>query len=134
MKQRLLFFFLLCSALTLATASAGLLDGTEWQVQVVPTKETANKEAPEARRFDDVLTFAKGKLVSQELKGKKVGAVRYSATGNPDFYNWTTAPVLRGKNKAQWDGVIKGATLKGNLKWTTRDGRVLYFFVNGKKR
>jgi hypothetical protein len=134
MKRRLLFSFLFFSALTLANASAGLLDGTEWQVQMVPTSETANKEAPDAKRFDDVLTFARGQLVSKELKGKKVGAVPYSATGNPNFYNWQTPPIVRGKNKVQWDGVIKGTTLKGNLKWTTRDGRVLYFFVNGEKR
>lgn len=131
MKTTPLFATLLAWLLMIAHVSAGLLDGTEWKVQVVPTRQTANKDA---KRFEDVLTFERGRLTSRELKGKGVRAVRYEATGNPDFYNWETAPVVRGKKRAQWDGVIKEQDITGNLKWVTGDGRVLYYFINGKKR
>ena len=114
-----------------AHASAGLLDGTAWKVQAVPTRQTAEKSA---KPFEDVLTFSRGRLTSRELKRSGIGAVDYSATGTKDFLNWETAPVLRARNKAQWDGVIKEENIKGTLKWVTRDGRVLYYYLNGKKR
>lgn len=129
MKTRIfaLFFFI---ALVAANASGGLLDGTAWKVQVVPTTKTADKDVP---RFEDVLTFARGRLLSRELKHRGIGAVTYQAKGTPDFYNWETVPIVRGRPVAQWDGVIKDQDIKGNLKWVTKDGRVLYFFINGKK-
>ncbi len=130
MKTNSLAFLIFLSFLS-TNASAGLLDGTRWNVQVVPTRQTANKDA---QRFEDVLSFARDRLTSKELKQRGLGPVRYQATGTPAFYNWETAPVLRGKNKAHWEGVVKGQNIKGNLKWVTRDGRTLYYYVNGKKR
>lgn len=129
MKTRFLFLFFLI-ALVAADASAGLLDGTSWKVQVVPTTKTANKDVP---RFEDVLTFARGRLLSRELKRRGIRAVSYQAKGTPDFYNWETTPIVRSRPAVQWDGVIKDQDIKGNLKWVTKDGRVLYFFINGKK-
>ncbi len=114
-----------------ASASAGLLDGTAWEVQVKPTRQTAAKGA---KPFEDVLTFSRGRLTSRELKRSGIGAVDYSAKGSKDFLNWETAPVLRERNKAEWGGVIKEENIKGTLKWVTRDGRVLYYYLNGEKR
>lgn len=114
-----------------ASASAGLLDGTAWEVQVTPTRQTAAKGA---KPFEDVLTFSRGRLTSRELKRSGIGAVDYSAKGTKDFLNWETAPVLRERNKAEWGGVIKEENIKGTLKWVTRDGRVLYYYLNGEKR
>ncbi len=130
MKVLFLTFLIPFGFLT-TNASAGLLDGTQWKVEVVPTRQTADKDA---QRFEDVLSFSRDRLASKELKQRGLGPVRYQATGTPAFYNWETAPVLRGKNKAQWDGVVKGETIKGNLRWVTKDGRTLYYYVNGTKR
>lgn len=113
------------------SASASLLDGTVWEVQAVPTSQTAAKGV---ERFDDVLTFSRGKLVSTQLKRFGIHGVVYSAEGSENFLNWKTTPMDRDRNKAQWDGVIKTDSIKGNLQWTTREGRVLYFFINGTKR
>ncbi len=115
----------------LASASAELLDGSSWSVQVKPTRQTAAKGV---ERFEDVLTFSRGRLTSRELKRSGIGAVDYSAKGSKDFLNWETAPVLRERNKAEWGGVIKEENIKGTLKWVTRDGRVLYYYLNGEKR
>ncbi|MBA3607775.1 MAG: hypothetical protein H0W43_04590 [Chthoniobacterales bacterium] len=135
MKIRLSLFilagFLLLSARAAERAAEGLLDGTAWTVQAVPTVETSNKGA---KRFDDVLTFAGGKVSSQELQRSGIGPVAYTATGTKDFMNWETVPVLQAKGKAQWDGVIKEQDIKGNLKWVTSSGEVRYYFINGKKR
>lgn len=90
-----------------ASASAGLLDGTAWEVQMKPTLQTAAKGA---KPFEDVLTFSRCRLTSRELKRSGIGAVDYSAKGSKDFLNWETAPVLRERNKAEWDGVIKEET------------------------
>ncbi len=114
----------------LASASAELLDGSSWSVQVIPTRPTAAKGV---ERFEDVLTFSRGRLSSRELRRKGIGPVSYSAKGTPDFLNWETPPVLRKRSKAQWDGVTKDGDLKGNLEWVTRDGRVLYFYLRGTK-
>lgn len=131
MKTRLSLQLLALSLLLTATAAAGALDGTAWTVQAVPTVETANKGA---KRFNDVLTFAGGKVTSKELQRFGIGAFAYTATGTKDFANWETAPVLKAKGKAQWDGVIKEQDIKGNLKWVTKSGETRYYFINGKKR
>ena len=112
-----------------ASASAGLLDGTVWEISVIPSRQTSSRGV---KQFDDVLTFARGKAASARLQ--EVGAVRYSAKGGNGFYNWETAPVLRETNTAEWTGVINGGNIDGNLKWVTRDGRVRYFTIKGRKR
>ncbi len=131
MKTKLSLHLLALLLVLTTTAAAGALDGTAWTVQAVPTVETANKGA---KRFDDVLTFAGGKVASKELQRFGIGPVAYSATGTKDFANWETAPVLKAKNKAQWDGVIKEQDITGNLKWVTKSGETRYYFINGKMR
>ena len=122
---------LVASLLMIATASAGLLDGTAWEVQAVPTRQTAAKGA---ESFEDVLTFSRGRVFSRELRRLGIGPVPYTAEGTKDFLNWETAPILRPRSKAQWEGVIKEQDITGTLKWITRDGRELYYFINGQKR
>ena len=122
---------LIASVLMIRTASAGLLDGTAWEVQAVPTRQTAAKGA---ESFGDVLTFSRGRVSSRELRRSGIGLVSYTAQGTKDFLNWETAPILRARNSAQWEGVIKEQDITGTLKWVTRDGRELYYFINGQKR
>lgn len=124
---------LLLGAFFLITASAfaGVLDGTAWELDVVPTRQTAAKGA---KGFDDVLTFSRGRVVSKELKRSGIPAVAYTAHGANGFYNWETAPVLRTQNKAEWGGVINGRNIDGTLKWVTRDGRALYYTIKGRRR
>lgn len=114
-----------------AGASAGPLDGTAWTVKAVPTRQTAAKEA---EQFKDVLTFSGGFVSSRELKRIGIEPVAFTAEGTRDFLNWKTTPVLREKNKAQWDGVVSGKNIKGNLKWVTRNGQVRYYYIDGRKR
>jgi len=114
-----------------AGASAGRLDGTAWTVKAVPTRQTAAKEA---EQFKDVLTFSGGFVSSRELKRIGIEPVAFTAEGTRDFLNWKTTPVLREKNKAQWDGVVNGKNIKGNLKWVTRNGQVRYYYIDGRKR
>jgi hypothetical protein len=114
-----------------ATAGAGLLDGTAWDLDLVPTRQTAAKGA---KPYEDVLTFAHGHAISNESKRAGLSAVRYSATGANGFYNWETAPVLRERHKAQWGGVINGRNISGTLKRVTREGRELYYNFQGRKR
>ncbi len=131
MKIRLLLPYLFLSLFLVANVSAGLLDGTSWQIQAVPTVNTQEKRA---QRFDDILTFADGKLTSKKLQASGIGPVAYSAEGTKDFLNWKTSPVLRKMNKAEWGGVIKETNITGNLKWVTGDGRQLFFSINGKRK
>ncbi len=131
MKIRLLLPYLFLALFVAANLSAGLLDGTSWQIQAVPTVST---QAKSAQRFDDVLTFADGKLTSKKLQASGIGPVAYSADGTKNFLNWKTSPFLRKKNKAEWGGVIKGTNITGNLKWVIRDGREFFFSINGKRK
>lgn len=128
-RYAVLFLTLLLIAST--RAGSGLIDGTTWTVQTIPTVETAEKGA---ERFDDLLTFSGGKLSSRELGRSGIGPVSYTAEGTKDFLNWRTAPMLRGKKKAEWDGTIKEKTIKGTLKWVTEDGRTRYYFINGSRK
>jgi hypothetical protein len=121
---------LLVLLLTAASSAAGLLDGTVWNVQAVPTINTEEKGVA---RFDDVLTFSQGRMSSKKLQAQGIGPVLYSAHGTYDFMNWETAPILREKRTAEWDGVTKEGNLTGNLKWVNDRGRVLYFFISGQR-
>jgi len=131
MKMKHTLNMLAAALLLTAGASAGPLDGTAWTVKAVPTRQTAAKDV---ERFEDELTFAGGFLSSRELKRAGIEAVAFTADGTRDFLNWKTTPVLREKNKAQWDGVVMGKNIKGNLKWVTRSGQVRYYYINGQKR
>ena len=121
------------AALVLLTTSAlgGLLDKTAWDIDVTPTRQTADKGA---KSFKDVLTFSEGKAASAELKRFGIGAVRYSADGANGFYNWKTTPALKKKSAAEWAGVLNGRNIEGNLRWFTRDDRVLYYYIRGRKQ
>ena len=131
MKTAIRSLVLIASFFLIGTAAAGLLDGTAREVQAVPTRQTAAKGA---ESLEDVLTFSRGRVSSRELKRSGIGPVPYTAQGTKDFLNWETAPILRARNKAQWEGVIKEQDITGTLKWITRDGRELYYFINGQKR
>lgn len=114
-----------------ASAIAGVLDGSTWDLDVVPTRQTAAKGA---KPFEDVLTFSRERAVSKELKRSGIRPVPYTAHGADGFYNWKTAPMVRKTNKAEWGGVINGKNINGSLKWVTRDGRELYYTIKGRRR
>lgn len=132
MRKTLTLTSAVCLFLTpLAPAAPGPLDGTAWKVQVVPTSETAEKGI---ESFEDLLTFANGRLTSRELSGKGIEPAEYSADGTKDFLNWKSVPLARERNAAQWTGTIREKEMKGTLEWLTADGRKLYFFINGERQ
>jgi len=131
MKINQTFKILAVSLLLTVGASARLLDDTVWTVDAVPTQQTAAKEV---KQFEDVLTFSGGFVYSREMKRAGIGPVAFTADGTKDFLNWKTTPILREKNKAQWDGVVKDNNIKGNLTWVTRSGQLRYYYINGRKR
>lgn len=131
MHTRLLPSALAAFFLLAATACAGLLDRTVWEVELVPTRQTSAKGA---KIMEDVLTFSRGQLTSEALQRAGIGAVDYSASGAKGFFNWKTTPILKTKDTAEWAGVINGRNIDGNFKWINAKGRVLYYTIKGHKR
>ncbi len=99
-------------------------------VRIVPTRRTA---ALGASAFEDVLTFPDGKLSSRELGREGSVPSLTPPKGTTSFWNWETVPVLRATNKVQWNGVVNRKNAKGDLKWVTRGGRVLYFTYRSQR-
>lgn len=114
-----------------AAKETGILDGTVWLVELIPTRQTTDKDAV---TFKDALTFSQGHFVSARLKKTGIEPVRYSADGADGFFNWRTAPAIRKKDAAEWGGVMNGRNIDGNLKWFTHDGRVFYYTIKGHRR
>jgi len=114
-----------------AAKETGLLDGTVWLVELIPTRQTSDKDA---EPFKDALTFSRGHFVSARLQKSGIEPVRYSADGADGFFNWRTVPAIRKTDAAEWAGVMNGKNIDGNLKWFTHDGRTLYYTIKGQRR
>ncbi len=114
-----------------AAKETGILDGTVWMVDLIPTRQTSDKGA---ESFKDALTFSRGYFVSATLKKSGIGPMRYSADGANGFFNWRTVPAMRKSDAAEWAGVTNGRNIDGNLKWFTHDGRTLYYTIKGRRR
>lgn len=132
MRMKLIFTLAMLLLLpALSRANNELLDGSKWKAQLVPTTETEEKGA---ERFEDLLTFERGRLSSRELGRQGIGPVEFTAEGTSDFLNWKTAPMLREKNAAQWSGTVREGKLEGTLEWRTAGGKTLYFFLHGDRQ
>lgn len=106
-------------------------DGSSWKVEIKPDGMAKDKGEKE---FHDTLTFADGKLVTNE--GPKLGfpSVAYmtSRSGDKDW-SFTAEQASEAQGNYVWTGTIHEGDIKGKLVWTKTDGTVLTYTFKGDK-
>jgi hypothetical protein len=107
-------------------------DGTSWKVEIEPDSMAKDKGEKE---FHDTLTFAGGKLVTNE--GPKLGfpsvAYMMSRSGDKDW-SFTAEQASEAQGNYVWTGTIHEGDIKGKLVWTKTDGTVLTYTFKGDKQ
>jgi hypothetical protein len=133
---------MLVSLVSLAVMLAGIaladddklsgLDGTSWKVEVKPDAMAKDKGEKE---FNETITFADGKLVTNE--GPKLGfpsaAYTMSRSGDKDW-SFTAEQASDAQGNYVWTGTIHEGDIKGKLVWTKIDGTVLTYTFKGDKK
>jgi hypothetical protein len=117
----------LLACLTLVAAKGrDAFDGT-WKVTV--TQE-------DGKTYEDTLTFAKGKFVSESCKAHGFAETAYDldaragATGAATF---TATATSAKEGKAKWTGTATGPSISGSFTWTMTDGSTKEHTFKGER-
>src|SRR5262245_27537613 len=103
---------------------------TNWKIKVTPTDDS-NKQGKE---FDDTLSFKGGKVETKALKDKGFKAVAYEEDTRSGIVSTFKAAMESDKEgKAEWSGTLTASEIKGELKWTRKDGTVVNYTYEGSK-
>ena len=108
----------------------GFLDGTRWEITVVPEKATADAGI---KQFNTTLTFADGKLSSSELSAKGFKPVAYRGETEESESEFEAEQMSETDGVAAWLGEIHGGRIVGRLQWKKKDGAQLSFNFSGTK-
>jgi hypothetical protein len=130
--MRILVCLMLACAVTLSFVSNASakdpFEKTAWKIKVSP------EEGAKAKEFDDTLTFKGSKVESTALKEKGFEAAAYEEDvrrGPLATFNATMKSEKEGE--AVWSGTVTGSEIKGELKWTKKDGTVVNYTYTGSK-
>jgi hypothetical protein len=123
---------ILCAGTVWAVPTLLALDGTSWRVDVNPDAQAKDKGEQD---FSETITFADGKLVTNEGVNLGFGSASYtvSRSGEKDW-NFTAEQTSSTQGKYVWSGTIHGGDIRGKLVWTKSDNtRWTYSFKGDKK-
>ena len=119
------------SAEDVKIAASSPLDGTKWTVKVTPDEESAKKGE---KAFDDTLMFKNNKVTMSACVKKGFKASEYTATQVGQTWNFSTEQTSTLHGKSEWKAEITGDVIKGTLTVTKKDGSVLNYTFDGKKK
>lgn len=106
-----------------------LLDGTSWALDLMPLSG-----GEKAKPQKDTVSFAKTKVVSEELSKAGYPESNYSLTiGDDGVAVWETMQTKEGEGVAFWRGELHGATMRGMLSRHPTEGPAKDFSFVGKK-
>ena len=132
MIRRTIPLFCVMSLLMLVgSALADPFEATKWKVKVVPDEDSRSAGAKE---FDEVL-ICKGSLFSaQTMEKNGFKPVQYEDdTRRFGPATFKAEPESEKEGKAKWTGLITATTIKGELVWTKKDGKVLTYAYTGER-
>src|SRR3954453_4611154 len=110
------FVALSCVAMTLNDP----FNDAKYKVKVAPDEEA--RRAGE-KEFDDMLIFKGGKFTSETLQKKGFGASNFDDDTRRMGPAVFTAEVKSAdQGTAKWHGTVTAVQIKGELKWTKKDG------------
>jgi len=123
---------LVCGVLVLMTGSvwAASLDGTNWQVKVIPDPMTRKLGE---HSFGDKLSFKNGKVTASECTKYGFGASDYKTADAPNQTSWDSTMTSAKEGNSKWIGEVKGNEIAGDMIWTKPGGHIFKYKFRGKK-
>ncbi len=103
------------------------LDGTQWAITVTPDAlSVSGGEKP----FEDTLSFSAGVLTS--ATATKNGFSGFTYTSSLGF-SFKAKQTSKDQGKMAWSGEVSGASIKGTMTWTKKNGSFFSYRFEGKK-
>src|SRR5262245_58394694 len=124
---------LMIPALSFASHTVAVLDGTSWKIEAEPD-EMANKKG--AAQCKDMLVFAQGMASLQERGKNGLQAAPYSilsTTNEGKELTFQMEMPSRGEGTWTWTGTVQGDNMEGKMIQTMPDSSVLTFTFKGNK-
>lgn len=123
---------ILCAGTAWADPKPSALDGTSWKVDVKPDAMAEDKGE---KSFSETITFADGKLITNE--GLKLGfdsaPYTFSRSGEQDW-SFSAEQTSATQGKYVWSGTVHKGDIRGKLVWMKRDKSVLTYTFKGDKK
>jgi hypothetical protein len=117
--------------LGLAMTMADPFESTKWKVTVTPDADTANSGQ---KPFEEMFYFKGGMFSTKTGEKKGFKPVQYDDnTVRFGPATFTAEPQSEQEGKAKWTGVVAANTIKGELVWTKKDGKVLSYSYTGER-
>ena len=132
MRRMSLSLLCVLSVCLLAMSMADPFESTKWNVKVTPDEEARGAGAKD---FDEVLSFKGGQFAAIQYMAKKgfkpstyeddvrrMGPAGFTAEIKSDT-----------DGTAKWSGIVTAAAIRGDLKWTKKDGTEMNFTYTGER-
>ena len=122
---------LACLIFLAASARPDPFSDTRYKVTVTPDDEAARAGE---KAFEDTLIFKGGTFVATQCEKHGFGPVQFQDdTRRGGVGSFTAEPVSEKEGKAKWTGTVTGASIRGEMQWTKKDGTVLNYTYTGEK-
>jgi hypothetical protein len=115
---------------TLATQALAKdpFEKTTWKIKAEPAEG-------DGKAFDDTLTFKGSKFESKMLKDKGFEAATYEDnTTRAGLGGFKATQKSDKEGEAVWTGTVTATEMKGELKWTKKDGSVVSYTFTGSRK
>ena len=101
---------------------------TKWTIKAEPAEG-------DGKSFDDTISFQGGKFESKTLKAKGFEAATYEDNTTRAGLGGFKATLKSDKEgEAVWTGTVTATEIKGELKWTRKDGAVVSYTYTGSRK
>lgn len=88
----------------------------------------------DGKTYDDTLTFAGGKFISQKQKSMGFTEAEYDAdVRGGQAATFTATAKSKKEGSAKWTGTVAATEINGTLEWTKADGSVVNYTYRGSR-
>lgn len=116
--------------LSAAIGMAGFLDGTRWQITLVPEQDAAGKGA---KAIEDKVSFADGKFSSAFFLARGFKPAKYKGETEINEAEFELEQTSKAEGVINWLGEIRRDEISGRLQWQKKDGTTWWYDFHGKK-
>ena len=130
--MRMLVCLVAALAVSLSFVSSSALakdpfEKTTWKVKLEPAEG-------DGKAFEDTISFKGGKFESKALKEKGFEAAQYEDnTTRAGLGGYKATLKSEKEGEAVWTGTVTATEIKGELKWTKKDGSVVNYTYTGSR-
>ena len=115
-------------ALATQTLAKDPFEKTTWKIKAEPSEGGG-------KAFDDTISFKGGKFESKMLKDKGFDPADYEDnTTRAGLGGFKATQKSEKEGEAVWTGTVTATEIKGELKWTKKDGSVVQYTYTGSRK